>query len=154
MITHPERQLENLHERIETSADLAAEDREILQEFSDRLVLLKSEYSSQQHGKLLRHCTIAAEEVGGLAESLKDRDAVKEFVLWINRNYDNEETNKDYRIALRMFESASPKRGWISRRLTTAFLNFSRGFRRPPAGITDPSPIRPICWTGRTTSDR
>jgi len=103
MVTHPERQLENLHERIETSADLSAEDREILQEFSDRLVLLKSEYSSQRHEKLLRHCTIIAEEVGCLADSLEDRDAAEEIVLWINRNYDNEETNKDYRIALRMF---------------------------------------------------
>jgi hypothetical protein len=103
MVTHPERQLENLHERIETSEDLSEEDCEILQGFSDRLVLLKSEYSSQRHEKLLRHCTIAAEEVGGLAESLEDRDAAEDLVLWINRNYDNEETNKDYRIALRMF---------------------------------------------------
>jgi integrase len=103
MVTNPRRQLENLHDRIETSDELDDDDREALQEFSDRLALLRSEYSTQRHEKLLRHCTIAAEEVGGLADALDDRDAAEELVRWLNREYTNEETNRDYRIALRMF---------------------------------------------------
>lgn len=103
MVTNPEAQLENLHDRIESSDALSETDREILQRFSDRLALLRSEYGAQRHEKLLRHCTIAAEEVGGLADALEDRDVAEDMVRWINREYTNEETNKDYRIALRMF---------------------------------------------------
>ena len=78
-------------------------DREALLAFSDRLALLRSEYSVDRHEKLLRHCTIAAEKVGELAAALEDRTAAETLVKWVNREYTNEETNKDYRIALRMF---------------------------------------------------
>ena len=64
--------------------------------------MLKIECSVQRQEKLLRHCTIIAEEVGGLADSLTDKDAAEEILAWINRNYDNPETNKDYRIAFRV----------------------------------------------------
>ena len=78
-------------------------DREALLEFSDRLALLRSEYSVHRHEKLLRHCTIISENVGGIADALTDKEAAESIVRWINREYTNEETNKDYRIALRMF---------------------------------------------------
>lgn len=104
MVTHPDRALDRLITQIEDGERGGDEaDRELLLAFSDRLSLLKSEYSSQRHEKLLRHCTIAAEEVGGLADALNNREAAEDLVRWINREYDNEETNKDYRIALRMF---------------------------------------------------
>jgi integrase len=104
MVTHPTQQLETLRDKVE-SGDRGGseEDREVLLAFINRLRLLGSQYSDQRREKLLRHCTIIAEEVGGLADALEDRDAAEEIVLWINREYDNEETNKDYRNALRTF---------------------------------------------------
>jgi integrase len=103
MVTHPKRQLTLLKERIENSDSLSEDDRKALLEFSDRLNLLRSEYSVQRHEKLLRHCTIAAEEVGGLTDSLEEKSVAESILLWINEKYDNEETNKDYRLAIRMF---------------------------------------------------
>lgn len=78
-------------------------DREVLLRFSDRLELLREEYSWHRHLKLLRHCTRMAEHPGNLAGVLDDRDATEDIVRWIHRTYDNEETNRDYRVALRVF---------------------------------------------------
>ncbi|MGQ3328075.1 tyrosine-type recombinase/integrase [Halorubrum sp. FL23] len=97
------KQIRNLQDRIEESSDISEEDKEVLLAFSDRLDLLKSEYTDHRHNKLLRHCTIMAEEVGGLAEALEDRSTTEDIVRWINRTYDNENTNSDYRTALRVF---------------------------------------------------
>lgn len=60
------------------------EDREALLQFSDTIYLLKSEYTDHRHDKLLRHCTRIAEEVGGLADALEDREATEDIVRWIN----------------------------------------------------------------------
>lgn len=84
-------------------AELSTADAEALIEFSDQLYLLSSEYSNPRHTKLLRHLTLLAERVGGVADALDDRDAAEELVRHINREYQNEETNKDYRIALRVY---------------------------------------------------
>ncbi|PAU83189.1 integrase [Halorubrum salipaludis] len=96
------KQIRNLQDRIEKSSDIKKEDKEILLAFSDRIDLLKSEYTDHRHNKLLRHCTIMAEEVGGLADAFEDRSAAEDIVRWINRTYDNENTNSDYRTALRV----------------------------------------------------
>lgn len=77
--------------------------RALLIEFSDTLDLLATEYSDGRHEKLLRHCTRMAEEVGGIDECLTDRKASEAIVRWINTTYDNEETNRDYRSAIRVF---------------------------------------------------
>jgi integrase len=102
-MTDPRKQIENLHERIRNSTEISDTDRELLMAFSDRMDLLKSDYTDHRHDKLLRHCTIMAEKVGGLADALEDQDAAEDLVRWINRTYDNEYTNHDYRTALRMF---------------------------------------------------
>ena len=91
------------NDRIPENTDISATDEERLLAFSDELFLRKSEYSDYRHEKLLRHCTRMAEEVGDLAVSLEDRDAAETLVTWINRQYDNEYTNQDYRTALRIF---------------------------------------------------
>lgn len=78
-------------------------DTDRLLEFSDELDLLRTEYSDYRHLKLLRHCTRIAEHVGGLDAALRDEEAAKDIVRWINRTYDNEETNRDYRSAIRVF---------------------------------------------------
>ena len=79
------------------------ENRDVLLEFSDRLELLREEYSWHRHLKLLRHCTRMAEHAGSLSAALEDRDVAEDIVRWIHREYDNEETNRDYRVALRVF---------------------------------------------------
>jgi integrase len=95
--------VESLRERIQDSNEITEADREVLIEFSDRIYLLKSEYGDHRHDKLLRHCTRMAEEVGGLAETLDSRDAAEDIVRWINKTYEKEYTNHDYRTALRVF---------------------------------------------------
>lgn len=102
-MTAPEIQLENLRERIDAADAIAEADRAAITAFDDKLTLLNSNYSAYRHVKLLRHVTIIAEEVGGVAEALEDREAAEEIVRWINRTYDNEETNQDYRVALKVF---------------------------------------------------
>lgn len=85
-------------------------DRERLLDFSDRLQLLAQDYSDVRHIKLLRHLMRISENVdfpdesgGPLVGALKDREIAEEIVRWINRTYDNPETNRDYRVALRVF---------------------------------------------------
>lgn len=95
--------VESLRERIQDSEKLSEEDREVLLEFSDTLYLLKSEYTDYRHEKLLRHCTRMAEEVGGLADALEKREVAEAIVRWINKTYSNENTNHDYRTAVRIF---------------------------------------------------
>jgi len=104
MVTHPERALNRLITQLEDGERGRDDtDRELLLAFSRRLRLLSSEYSDQRHEKLLRHCVIVSEQGGSLAAALKDKSVAEEIVSWIHREYENEETNKDYRIALRMF---------------------------------------------------
>lgn len=95
--------IDTLRSRICTSGDITDDDQKALIDFSDRLFLLSTEYSNHRHEKLLRHCTRMAEHPGGLADALEDRSAAERIVRWINRTYDNEETNRDYRVALRVF---------------------------------------------------
>lgn len=79
-------------------------DREALLAFSDRLKLLASEYTDHRHDKLLRHCTILSEGLdGGVADATTDREAAEQAVRWIHDAYENPETNRDYRVALRTF---------------------------------------------------
>jgi len=49
MTTDPEAALERLRGQIETTGALSEADREALMDFSDRLALLRSEYSAQRH---------------------------------------------------------------------------------------------------------
>lgn len=96
-------QIDTLRERIRESDTITEQDAEFLIEFSDRLDLMQSEVGEYRHKDLLGYCTRLAENVGGLAESLEDRDAAEDIVRYINRTYDNPETNRDYRDAIRQF---------------------------------------------------
>lgn len=58
-------------------------DREILTQFSDQLELMRETYSWSRHEKRLRHCTCIAENVGGLAEALEDKEAAEKIARWI-----------------------------------------------------------------------
>lgn len=96
-------QIDNYRERIHTSDEIADADAELLIEFSDRMDLMAARVGEQRHKDLLGYCTRLAENVGGLAASLEEREAAEEIVRYVNRTYDNPETNKDYRDALRQF---------------------------------------------------
>ena len=94
---------ENLRDRLQDSADIDGPDAAALEAFAERLDLLNSQYSIARKAKLLNHLVIMAEQHGDLAAALDDRDAAESLVAWINRRYDNAETNRDYRVAVRMF---------------------------------------------------
>ena len=98
--------IEVLRDRIaDGDRDVSAIDRDALIDFSDALYLRKSKCGDARHEKLLRHCTIIAENIGDgtLAASLDDREAAETIVRWIHTTYENEETNRDYRTAIRVF---------------------------------------------------
>ena len=103
MTSDPEASIDRLRDRIGKSDEISDSDAIALLDFSDRLFLLSSEYSDHRHEFHLMRLVNIAESVGGLAEALDEREAAEEIVRWIHRNYDNPETNKDYRTALRMF---------------------------------------------------
>jgi integrase len=96
--------LESLRDNIETSDLISDRDRDVLLAFDDRLALLRSEYGIHRHEKLLRHLWIVARDSdASVADILNDREAAEDAVRWINREKTNEETNADYRVALRIF---------------------------------------------------
>lgn len=97
------KRVNDLRDRIRESNDLSEADRERLLEFSDEVYLLSSNYSDARHEKLLRHNTLMAESKGGLDEALESERVAKKIVRWINETHDNYETNRDYRIAFRVF---------------------------------------------------
>lgn len=104
---------ERLRERIEESEDIDPADKEALLAFSDEMRFRKAEYSDNRHLKLLQHCTVLAgdsqkystEDLPDvrLVDALESEEASKELVRWIHSNFENVETNRDYRVALRMF---------------------------------------------------
>ena len=102
-MTDAKTQIDNLRTRIRESDEITDADAELLMEFSEQLELLKSEYSDYRHRDLLGRCTRIAEDAGSVSKALDDRDAAEDIVRWINRNYENEWTNADYRDALRVF---------------------------------------------------
>lgn len=74
----------------------------------DRLLEASREYdllgnSDSRHEKLLRSWVIMSESTERLCAAVDDKAAAKDVVEWIHATYDNEESNRDYRTALRMF---------------------------------------------------
>ena len=102
MVLNADERINALRKRICTNEEIAGDNGDALIDFSDRLFLLLADYSDHRHEKPFRHCTRMAEEVGGLADALNGRSTTQDIVRWINRTYNNEETNRDYRIALRL----------------------------------------------------
>jgi integrase len=103
-MTKPRREIETLTERIESGErEVDDDDTDILLTFSRKLDLLREEYGDHRHLKLLRHTTRMSEQVGGLNRALSERVAAEEIVRWIHSEYENPETNRDYRVALRVF---------------------------------------------------
>lgn len=105
MTANPEQSIKRLRERIEEVEDMDEDDAQALRRMSDRIRILgPSKYSDFAHEKYLMRAVKIAQEVGGLADALEDRDAAERIVAWINTEKANSpETNKDYRVTLRQF---------------------------------------------------
>lgn len=98
----PQEKIEALRRQLEEDPDIGETDAERLREFSDRLDDATRE---MRHEKLLRHGTIMAQELddGLLTAALDDREATEEIVDWIHETFGNEETNRNFRVTLRVF---------------------------------------------------
>lgn len=102
MSASPREEIETLRERIRDGSDVGDADAELLLEFSD---LLDEDKSDRRHRTFLKHCTRMAEELDDdmLAAALDDREAAETVVDWIFETWDNEDVNRNFRIALRVF---------------------------------------------------
>lgn len=118
-MSDPVERIDALRKRIEESSDIAEADKDALLRFSKEMEFLDTRYSNRRHVKLIQHCTVLAgdsqkyspEELPDvrLVDTVDDVEAVKDLGRWIKRNYDNEETKRDYRVAVRMFgEHSTP----------------------------------------------
>lgn len=98
----PREKIETLRQAIEESPSIPDEDAELLLEFSDSV---DDDFGDRRHAKFLEYNTVMAEEVddGLLTRALEDRDATEEIVDWIFQNYENDEVNRNFRVALRVF---------------------------------------------------
>lgn len=104
MPINPRESINNIRERCERREEMAPEDADAILEASNQMDLLgHSEYSDKRHRFYLMRWATLATEVEGLADVVTDRDAAERVVRHINREYDNPETNKDYRVAVRNF---------------------------------------------------
>lgn len=93
-----------LRERLEESDDIDAADADALLAYSRELDALgHAALGDASHEKYLMRLVKMAEEVGGLADGLEDRDATKRLMGWVNQHYENAESNKTARDALRSF---------------------------------------------------
>jgi integrase len=116
-----ERVIDRLQDRIDESEDINDDDRALLREFNRQLALMPSRFGKQRHEKYLRHNTLLAERTDGLTPALEDRTAAENIVRHIHDTHDNPDTNRDYRIAFRVFGELVTKGGdkpdsvaWIS----------------------------------------
>jgi integrase len=104
MTKDPADAVDRLRERLDESEDITDADADAIRRFSDRIFVLgPSVYSDHRHEFHLMRLVKLAEEVGGLADALGERDTAERLVSWVNRTYDNPESNRGYRMALRMF---------------------------------------------------
>ncbi|WP_058366927.1 site-specific integrase [Haloparvum sedimenti] len=104
MTDQPESAVARNVKRCQNRDGMSEADAEALLEAHRHMELLgQSEVSPSQHSDVLMRGVKMAREVGGLADALEDREAAEEIVRWINREYDNEETNRGYRKCLRAY---------------------------------------------------
>jgi len=119
---NPKDAVEALRDKLDTDERGECDrDRDLLLEFSDQLKLLREDYGWHRHEKLLRHNVRVSENadvhlhetLAGELDSSGDeafqaaKDAAETAVRWIHDTYDidegSQETNRDYRVAFRLF---------------------------------------------------
>lgn len=104
-------ELEAVLESIRHSDEIDPEDKSLLQEYNRETRRQRSQIGYKRRLKMLKHLRLLAghsQKYGPdelpdarLVDTLEDEDAVNTFLDWIHQTYDNEETNRDYRVALR-----------------------------------------------------
>ncbi|SFR41805.1 Phage integrase family protein [Halogeometricum rufum] len=142
----PKRAIETLRDKLESDDRGGCDrDRELLVDFSDELRLRREDYGHHRHEKLLRHCVRMSEHAEAClhATLVRERDgdpddeetfyaakdAAKDVVGWIHETYDvedgSQETNRDYRVAFRLFgkhitrgDEIPDTHDWISTKTT------------------------------------
>lgn len=102
-MTDPRTEVDALRDRLAAGERGASDaDREFLLGLSNNLDLIPSEIGDYRHRDLLRRGAQISEGVDVALEALvDDREAVEEVVRWVNRTYDNENTNQNFRRDLR-----------------------------------------------------
>ncbi|WP_082224511.1 tyrosine-type recombinase/integrase [Halolamina rubra] len=106
MTDQPKTAIKRNVERCRERDGLGDADAEAILDAHHHMELVGNAGVSDSHHSdvLMRAVKIAREtEPGTLAAALEDRDAAEDVVRWINRTYDNPETNRGYRQAFRAF---------------------------------------------------
>lgn len=105
--------IDHQRNRIKSSDQISDETREALLQSSKVMGRFRSRWGYERHESILKRLIILA--WGGqkydsedfhdasLADALDQKEVAGEIVDWIHMTYDNEETNRDYRGALRTF---------------------------------------------------
>jgi len=103
MTDDPKQVIQRRTEICRERRDIAEADADAILEAHRNMELVV--VSEQHHSDILMRTVKMAREIddGTLAAALEDRDAAEDVVRWINRNYDNPESNRSYRQALRAF---------------------------------------------------
>ena len=103
-------EVEKQRERIRETDQITEETREKLLRASKVMGQHKSTWGHSRHESVLKRLIMIAwggtkydPPEASLTDALEDRDATGEIVEWIHEHYENEETNRDMRGALRTF---------------------------------------------------
>lgn len=109
----PIERIDALRDRVSESDSISDADQDALLTFSKEMEFLDARYSNKRHIKLLQHCIVLAGDSQkyapdelpdtDLVDTVDNVDAVKEIGRWVKRNFESEETKRDYRVAVRMF---------------------------------------------------
>lgn len=96
--------IQRLRERLTESDNISEEDAEALHQYTLEVDAVgHAEMGDAVHERNLMRLVKMAEEVGGLAASLEEKQAAKELNSWIQQHYPNPESNKTARDALHSF---------------------------------------------------
>lgn len=152
--------VEAQRDRIREADEIGEETRESLLEASKAMGRHRSTWGHSRHESVLKRLIMLAwggtkydPPAASLADALEDKEAAGELVEWINERYENVESNRDMRNALRLFgkllanddptekdASPPPSLDWIS---ATVPDNYDP--RPNPANMISWEEVREMC---------
>lgn len=136
MVRDPRASIDRLRDRLDESDDITADDAEALRRYSLELDALgPARLGDSTHEKYLMRLVKMAEEVGGLADALEDRDTAKQLNSWVREHYQNPESNKTARDSLRSFGEHATEGDEIPASLAWIPTGYPSNYNRNP----DPS---------------
>lgn len=151
-------QITNLLERLNDNPEISSRDRESIRDFYDTIdPKVPQELGKLRQRKLLRSLVIMAERHGGVAAALEDREAAEELKEWIDREYTNEESNRDMRAILHHYgkvmtpgDDAPPSLAWIP----TTYTNNYDKTPDPREILTWDEDVKPMLQVCENARDR